>query len=65
MDAVSKLFLTHLHSDHIVDLPALMLLPWAVPSARDVPLEVWGPDGTQDMVRHLEQAFTYDVHIPP
>jgi len=63
MDAVSKLFLTHLHSDHLVDLPALMLLPWAAPSARDVPLEVWGPDGTRDMVRHLEQAFTYDIHI--
>lgn len=63
MDAVSKLFLTHLHSDHLVDLPALMLLPWAAPSARDVPLEVWGPDGTRDMVRHLEQAFTDDIHL--
>jgi ribonuclease Z len=63
MDAVSKLFLTHLHSDHLVDLPALMLLPWAAPSARDVPLEVWGPDGTRDMVRHLEQAFAYDIHV--
>lgn len=63
MDAVSKLFLTHLHSDHLVDLPALMLLPWAAPSARDVPLEIWGPDGTRNMVRHLEQAFTYDIHV--
>jgi ribonuclease Z len=63
MDAVSKLFLTHLHSDHLVDLPALMLLPWAAPSARDVPLEVWGPDGTRDMVRRLEQAFAYDIHM--
>jgi ribonuclease Z len=63
LDAVSKLFLTHLHSDHVVDLPALMLLPWAAPSARDVPLEVWGPDGTRDMVRHLEQAFSYDIHV--
>lgn len=63
MDAVSKLFLTHLHSDHLVDLPAFMLLPWAAPSARDVPLEVWGPAGTRDMVRHLEQAFSYDIHV--
>jgi ribonuclease Z len=63
MDAVTKLFLTHLHSDHVVDLPAFMLLPWAAPSARDVPLEVWGPAGTRDMVRHLEQAFAYDIHI--
>lgn len=63
MDAVTKIFLTHLHSDHLADLPALMLLPWAAPSARDVPLEVSGPVGTRDMVRHLEQAFAYDIHI--
>jgi ribonuclease Z len=63
MDAVTKLFLTHLHSDHLVDLPAFILLPWAAPSARDVPLEVWGPDGTRDMVRHLEQAFAFDIHV--
>ena len=63
MDAVSKVFLTHLHSDHVADLPALLLLPWAAPSARDVPLEVWGPDGTRDMVRHLEQAFAFDIHM--
>ena len=63
MDAVTKLFLTHLHSDHLVDLPAFVLLPWAAPSARDEPLEVWGPSGTRDMVRHLEQAFGYDIHV--
>ena len=63
MDGVSKLFLTHLHSDHVVDLPALMLLPWSAPSERNVPLEVWGPQGTRDLVRHLQQAFTYDIHI--
>ena len=63
LDGVSKVFLTHLHSDHVVDLPAFMLLPWAAPSARDVPLEVWGPDGTRDLVRHLGQAFAYDIHM--
>jgi len=63
MDAVSKLFLTHLHSDHVIDLPALMLLPWSAPSERDVPLEVWGPQGTRDMVRHLQQAFVYDICV--
>lgn len=63
MDAVSRLFLTHLHSDHLVDLPALMLLPWSAPSERDVPLEVWGPAGTTDMLRHLEQAFAFDIRV--
>src|SRR5262245_24185722 len=31
MDAVTKVFVTHLHSDHVIDLPALLLLPWSAP----------------------------------
>lgn len=63
MDAVSKVFLTHLHSDHVVELPALLLLPWAAPSARDVPLEVWGPAGTQAMMDGLVRAFAFDIAV--
>jgi ribonuclease Z len=63
MNAVTKLFLTHLHSDHVVDVPDLMLTPWAAAPERKVPLEVWGPDGTRDMMRHLEQAFAFDIHL--
>jgi ribonuclease Z len=63
MDAVTKLFLTHLHSDHVVDVPDLMLTPWSAAPGRKVPLEVWGPDGTRDMMRHLEEAFAFDIHV--
>jgi ribonuclease Z len=28
-----------------------------------MPLEVWGPDGTRDMMRHLEEAFASDIHM--
>lgn len=63
MNAVSKLFLTHLHSDHIVDIPDLLLMPWSSPSPRTTPLEVWGPEGTRDMMAHLEQAFAFDIHV--
>jgi ribonuclease Z len=28
MSAVTKLFLTHLHSDHVIGVPDLMLSPW-------------------------------------
>jgi len=63
MNAVSKLFLTHLHSDHIVDVPDLLLNGWSTPPWRRVPLEVSGPDGTRDMMAHLEQAFAIDIHI--
>jgi ribonuclease Z len=63
MNAVTKLFLTHLHSDHVVDVPDLMLTPWSAAPERKVPLEVWGPGGTRDMMRHLEEAFGFDIHM--
>lgn len=63
MSAVTKLFLTHLHSDHVLDIPDLMLTPWAAAPERTVPLDVWGPQGTRDMMRHLEKAFAFDVHM--
>jgi ribonuclease Z len=63
MNAVSKLFLTHLHSDHVIGVPDLMLTPWSAAPERKVPLEVWGPDGTRDMMRHLTEAFAFDIHM--
>jgi len=58
---VSSLFLTHLHSDHLVGLPDLWLTGWIF--GRAVPFRVWGPAGTQSMMSHLEQAFQEDIHI--
>ena len=63
MSAVTKLFLTHLHSDHVIGVPDLMLTPWAAAPERKVPLEIWGPEGTRDMMRHLEEAFAFDIHM--
>jgi len=63
MNAVTKLFLTHLHSDHVVGVPDLMLSPWSAAPERKVPVEVWGPAGTRDMMRHLEEAFAFDIHM--
>jgi ribonuclease Z len=63
VESISKLFLTHLHSDHIVEIPDLYLTPWASRVPRKVPLEIWGPTGTRDMMEHLEKAFAFDIHI--
>jgi ribonuclease Z len=47
-----------------MDIPDLLLTPWVSPSApRHVPLEVWGPEGTRDMMAHLEQAFAFDIRV--
>ncbi len=59
---VQGVFLTHLHSDHVVGFPDLWLTGWLTPG-RDVPLQVWGPRGTKNMMSHLEQAFEYDIRI--
>ena len=57
--SVDKVFLTHLHSDHTIGLPILWLDGWL--RGRSIPLQVWGPVGTTDLVRGLEAAFAYDV----
>jgi len=59
---VTKVFLTHLHSDHIISLPELYLFPWAS-QGRNKPLQVWGPDGTRSMLKHLQEAFAFDIHV--
>jgi len=58
---VDRLFLTHLHSDHTVGIPDLWLTGWVM--GRRVPLRVWGPAGTREMMAHLQQAYAFDVHI--
>ncbi|MEO8752189.1 MAG: MBL fold metallo-hydrolase [Casimicrobiaceae bacterium] len=60
--AVTKVFLTHLHSDHVISLPEIWLFPWAS-QGRQLPLQVWGPQGTRSMLNHLQAAFAFDVHI--
>jgi len=58
---VTALFLTHLHSDHIVGIPDFYLTGWIF--GRSTPLRVWGPAGTREMMSHLEQAYQFDIHI--
>ena len=59
--AIDALFVTHLHSDHIVGIPDLWLTGWT--RGRKVPLEVWGPDGTKAMMSHLAEAYQFDIQI--
>jgi ribonuclease Z len=71
---MTAVFLTHLHSDHIVGIPDLWLTGWLPPAygRRTVPFRVWGPLGTKEMMAHLEKAYqadirirTEDEHLPP
>lgn len=58
---VSKVFLTHLHSDHVIGIPDLLLTGWGT-SGRAVPFEVWGPSGTQSMMDFMQKTFAFDIH---
>ena len=51
-------FVTHLHSDHTVGYPDLILTPWVL--GRRVPLEVYGPAGIKAMTDHLLEAYSAD-----
>ena len=62
LGSVRRLFLTHLHSDHVIQIPDLLLTGW-VGGGRKVPLEVWGPIGTSEMLTHIRQAFAFDIHM--
>lgn len=52
-------FLSHLHSDHSAGLPDLILTPWV--AGRDVPLELYGPEGIDDMAGHILEAYDADI----
>ena len=63
LSQISSVFLTHLHSDHIIGVPDLWLSGWlATPFGRRVePLEVYGPAGTREAMSHFEKAFQVDI----
>lgn len=59
---LDAIFLTHLHSDHVVGLVDLWLTGWVV-NRRSRPLRVYGPIGTRALVLHLAKAFSFDLEI--
>jgi ribonuclease Z len=73
LGAVTALFLTHLHSDHVVGIPDLWLTGWLPPQFghRTGPFRIWGPAGTKELMANLQKAFATDIQfrtldgIPP
>lgn len=62
---IDGMFLTHHHSDHVVGFPDLWLTGWIGRpwGKRSTPLQVWGPEGTRQMMEHLPRAFAVDIRV--
>ena len=56
---IKRAFLTHLHSDHTTGYPDLILTPWVL--GRNEPLEVYGPEGINNMTENIIEAYDYDI----
>jgi ribonuclease Z len=58
---VDRLLLTHLHSDHVIDLGHLVLSRWII--GQNAALEVFGPAGTRDHLDRLLALWAWDVAV--
>ena len=53
---IDALFLTHLHSDHVVDLYQLIISSWH--SYKIKPWKIYGPKGTKKFVKKIMDAWS-------
>ncbi|MDO5534736.1 MAG: MBL fold metallo-hydrolase [Propionibacteriaceae bacterium] len=58
---IDAIYITHNHSDHNVELGALLLLAWA--GGRSTPMRVYGPAPIRDIVDHHLAAHAFDIDI--
>ena len=61
IDGFTGVFLTHLHSDHTLGLPDVLLTSWVM--GRRTAMSVVGPPGTRIMVEHLLAAWAEDLTL--
>ena len=61
MEQLTRVFITHLHSDHTVGYPDLILTP--PNSGRGEPLEAYGPPGLRAMTADILSAWKEDLDI--
>lgn len=60
VETVDRLFLTHLHFDHVLNVPYFVLLGWN--NGRENMLRIFGPEGTEQFVtRAIRPPFEQDI----
>jgi ribonuclease Z len=71
LDFIDKVFLAHLHMDHMGDLPAFYI--YGLQNNRSKPLRIWGPGGggtrpewgTKAALEHVEKTWAWMTVNPP
>lgn len=58
---LEAVFITHLHSDHVADYPALISNAWN--SGLNHKLNVYGPVGTEKMTKGVWETFSRDIEL--
>ncbi|TPN81797.1 MBL fold metallo-hydrolase [Mesorhizobium sp. CU2] len=61
LKALDLIFVTHLHSDHVLELGPLIHTCWTAGLA--TPVTVYGPPGTNDCWLHFCRAMEFDIEI--
>jgi len=61
IDGVTAAFVTHLHSDHTLGLPDLILTSWVM--GRSAPMRLFGPRGLRRMTDHFLAAWSEDTLV--
>ncbi|HEY4192913.1 MAG TPA: MBL fold metallo-hydrolase [Mesorhizobium sp.] len=59
LKALDLIFITHLHSDHVLELGPLIHTAWTAGLSR--PVTVFGPPGTADYWRHFIRSLQFDI----
>ena len=58
---IRHIFITHHHSDHNIDLGALLQMAWL--SGLTAPVDCWGPAPTQQMIRDYLRYQGHDINL--
>lgn len=59
LKALDFVFITHLHSDHVLELGPLVHTAWTAGLSR--PVTVFGPPGTVDYWNHFFRSLSFDI----
>ena len=58
---IRQILFTHHHSDHNVAFYDVMVTGWM--AGREVPAQIYGPQGTREFVSLILKAYQHDIHV--